>query len=106
MNPFYLRQVNCYQQPERSLVEAFRLLVSGVMVNPLPIAVYEGLWSLATYAVAERRAGFEAAFSLVNVYIDDVGFVLTLTPEWFIAYNDAVEAGEAPLDAPCPCDSF
>lgn len=106
MNAILLRQVNCYQNPERYLIEAFRVLVFGVLVNPMPLAVYDAFWATATYAVDERRAGFEAAFSLVNVYIDEVGFVVTLDPEWFVAYNEAVEAGEAPIDAPCPCDSF
>lgn len=106
MNPFYLRMVNCYQNPERSLVEAFRVLVFGVLVNPMPLLVYEAFWASATYAVDERRSLFEAAFHLTNVYIDDIGFVVTLIPDWFVAYNEAVEAGEAPVLFPCPCNSF
>ncbi len=106
MNPFYLRQVNCYQQPERSLVEAFRLLVFGVLVNPMPGVVYDAFWAAATYAVEERKACFEAAFVLAHVHIEDIEFVVTLDPGWFVSYNAAVEAGEAPIDAPCPCDSF
>lgn len=102
----YVRIVNCYQQPERSLIEGFRLLVFGIMVNPMPKPIYDALWGLATYAVDERRAWFEAAFDLINLPIGDDEFIVTLNPGWFIGYNDAVEAGEAPLDAPCPCDSF
>jgi hypothetical protein len=106
VNPFYLRQINCYQQPERSLVEVFRVLVFGILVNPCPKAVYEALWATATYAADERREWFEGVFELTNLQIDGFDFVVTLNPTWFVAYNEAVEAGEAPIDAPCPCDSF
>jgi len=102
----YLYQVNCYQEPERSLLEAFRVLVFGVLVNPMPRVIYDAFWSSATYAVDERREWFEGVFSLAYILIDDIELVITLTPEWFVAYNDAVEAGAAPIDAPCPCDSF
>jgi len=106
VNPFYLRQVNCYQNPERSLIEVFRVLVFGVLVNPCPKGVYDAFWSTATYAAEERRAWFEGVFQLTNLQIDGVEFVITLMPEWFVAYNEAVEAGAAPIDAPCPCNSF
>lgn len=106
MNPFYLRQVNCYQQPERSLVEAFRLLVFGALVNPMPKAVYDAFWATATYAVDERRGWFEGVFDLTYLQIDEIEFVVTLNPGWFIDYNTAVEAGEAPVSFPCPCNSF
>jgi len=98
--------VNCYQQPERSLVEVFRVLVFGLLVNPCPKAVYDALWSTSTYATTRRREWFESVFELTNLQIDGVDFVVTLNPGWFVAYNEAVEAGEAPVDAPCPCNSF
>jgi len=103
---FYLRQVNCLTQPERSLVEAFRLLVFGVMVNPMPIAVYEAFWATASWAPELRRTEFEAAFQIIIVTIGDYDFAITLLPLWFIAYNEAVEAGEAPITDPCPCFDF
>lgn len=106
LNPFYLRQVNCYQNPERYLVEAFRVLVFGILVNPMPKAVYDAFWATATYAVDERKEAFERAFGLTTILIDEVELVITLIPGWFVEYNAAVEAGEAPIDAPCPCDSF
>lgn len=102
----WTRQVNCLTQPERSLVEAFRVLVFGVLVNPMPEAVYNAFWSTATWGAEIRRERFEAAFQLVIIQIDDVGFVITLIPEWFIAYNEAVEAGEAPITDPCPVISW
>lgn len=105
-NQFYLRQVNCLTSPERELVEAFRLLVSGILVNPMPEPVYEAFWLLATWGVEARRAEFEAAFQLVDLVIDEVPFVITLNPLWFIEYNEVVEAGEAPLNEPCPCSVF
>lgn len=102
----YVRQVNCLTYPERYLVEAFRVLVFGVLVNPMPLAVYEAFWATAAWGEELRRAAFEEWFSLVIVTIDDVGFVQTLNPEWFVGYNEAVEADEAPIDLPCPCNSF
>lgn len=106
LNPFYLRQVNCLPQPERSIVEAFRLLVFGVLVNPMPGIVYDAFWTTAAWGESVRRDAFESAFGLVMIFIDDVSVVITLNPGWFIAYNAAVEAGEAPIAAGCPCDSF
>lgn len=106
MNPFYLRMVNCYQNPERTLIEAFRVLVFGSLVNPMPKAVYDGAWATATYAADTRREWFEGVFQLAYLQIDEVEFVITLSPEWFVDYNAAVEAGEAPISLPCPCDSF
>jgi len=102
----YNRQVNCLTNPERYLVEAFRVLVFGVMVNPMPEAVYDAFWATATWGESLRREVFEEAFSLVMVTIDDVGFVVTLNPDWFIAYNEAVEEGEVSITDPCPCDAF
>ena len=103
---FYLRQVNCLTQPERSLVEVFRVLVFGLLVNPCPKPLYDALWSTATWGTDIRREVFEEAFSLIIVTIDDIEFVMTLNPQWFIAYNEAVEAGEAPITGGCPCNSF
>jgi hypothetical protein len=103
---FYLRQVNCLTQPERSLVELFRVLVFGILVNPLPEAVYNAAWATATWGAEIRREIFEAQFQIVIVTIDDLGFAVTLIPEWFVAYNEAVEEGEVSITASCPCDSF
>lgn len=103
---FFLRQVNCLTQPERSIVEAFRLLVFGMLVNPMPKAVYDALWAVASWGEAERRGVFELAFGVVIVPIDGVDFAITLRPDWFVAYDEAVEAGEAPVGNPCPCDGF
>lgn len=103
---FYLRQVNCLPSPERDLVEAFRVLVFGVLVNPMPGVVYEALWATATWGASVRREVFEGAFSIVIVPIDEVDFAITLNPGWFVGYNAAVEAGEAPVSDPCPCDAF
>jgi len=83
-------------------VEAFRVLVFGVLVNPMPEAVYNAFWAAATWGEDARRENFEAAWQIVMVTIDDVGFAVTLIPEWFVAYNKAVENGEAPTDAPNP----
>ena len=103
---FYLRQVNCLTQPERSIVEVFRVLVFGLLVNPCPKVVYDALWATASWGEEIRREVFEVAFSLTIVTIGEFEFVMTLNPSWFIAYNEAVEAGEAPITDPCPCDSF
>ena len=78
----------------------------GILVNPMPKAVYDAFWSTATYAVSERTLWFETSFSLQTILIDGAEFVVTLNPEWFVQYNEAVEAGEAPVLFPCPCDSF
>jgi len=102
----YVRQVNCLPNPERYLVEAFRVLVFGIMVNPMPQTVYDAFWATALWGELLRREVFENAFSLVMVSIDDVAFVMTLNPEWFIAYNEAVEEGELSITDPCPCDEF
>jgi len=102
----FLYQVNCYQNPERYLLEAFRVLVFGVLVNPMPKAVYDAFWATATYAATERQEWFEGVFQLTNLQIDGVDFIITLQPDWFVAYNEAVERGEAPISASCPCDSF
>lgn len=103
---FFLRQVNCLTQPERSLVELFRVLVFGVLVNPMPEAVYDAVWSAATWGASIRRDVFEMEFKIVMVTIDDLGFAVTLIPEWFVAYNEAVESGEVSITAPCPCIAF
>lgn len=103
---FFLRQVNCLTTPERQIVEAFRVLVFGSILNPMPLTVYEGLWSLATWGVEARRTEFEQAFSIITFYVDDVGFVTSTNPGWFVAYNTAVEVGEAPILDQCPCSSF
>lgn len=102
MNFVYLRQVNCMTSPERELVEVFRVLVFGALVNPCPRAVYDALWSTAIWGADIRREVFENAFGLVNLQIDGFDFVITLMPDWFVAYNEAVEAGDAPIDEPCP----
>lgn len=103
---FFLRQVNCLTSPERELTEAFRVLVFGIMVNPMPKAVYDAFWAFATWAPELRRDIYEAAFRLTIVTIGEFEFVITLNPQWFIDYNEAVEAGEAPITDPCPCDDF
>jgi len=103
---FYARQVNCLTQPERSLVELFRVLVFGALVNPMPRTVYDLAWSTAAWGVDERRAVFEAAFQLVMVTIDEVGLVVTLIPDWFVAYNAAVEDGDVSVTGLCPCDEY
>jgi hypothetical protein len=105
-SPFYLRLVNCLPDPERSLVEVFRVLVFGVLVNPCPRAVYDTLWSTASWGEDVRRETFEAAFQIVIVSIDEVEFAVTLIPSWFVAYNEAVEDGDVSITASCPCDSF
>jgi len=92
--------------PERFIIEAFRVLVFGELVNPMPKAVYDALWSGAAFEADTRRVWFENAFPVLNLPIGDFEFVLTMVPEWFIAYNDAVEAGEAPVLFPCPCNDF
>jgi len=94
--------VNGLTNPERTLVEAFRVLVFGLLVNPMPQVVYDAIWSTAVWGTEIRKENFESAFAIVIVTIDDVGFAMTLIPEWFVAYNDAVEAGDAPIDAPNP----
>lgn len=78
----------------------------GVLVNPMPEVIYEAFWANATWGSEIRREIFEGVFSIVIVSIDDIGFAITLNPEWFVAYNKAVEDGEAPILDPCPCDSF
>jgi len=103
---FFERQVNCLTNPERLLVEAFRLLVFGALVNPMPKTVYDAVWSTATWGEELRRQSFEVSFALIMVPIDEIEFVMTLIPEWFIAYNEAVEAGEVSITASCPCDGF
>lgn len=99
---FFLRQVNCLPHPERDIVEAFRVLVFGIMVNPMPKSVYDAFWLAATWGVELRKAEFEACFALIIFQIDEIGFVMTLNPGWFIAYNEAVEAGDVSIVAPCP----
>lgn len=106
LNQFALRQVNCLPNPERYLVEAFRVLVFGFLVNPMPKAVYDAFWDTATWGVSARREAFEASFQLIIVPIDDIDFIMTLYPGWFVEYNAIVEAGDAPIDAPCPCDAY
>jgi hypothetical protein len=103
---FFARQVNCLTQPERSIVEVFRVLVFGLLVNPCPKPVYDALWSTASWGQGIRREAFEGWFSLVIVTIDEIEFVMTLFPSWFIAYNEAVEDGVVVITDPCPCDSF
>lgn len=103
---FFLRQANCYPVPERLLIEAFRAAVEGPLVGAMPEVVYDAFWLGALLSGVERQAAFEAAFSLVHISIEDVGYVTTLNPAWFVAYNAAVEAGEAPISSPCPCESF
>jgi hypothetical protein len=76
------------------------------MVNPMPKVIYDAFWAMATYAPELRRESFEASFQLIMVSIDEIEFVMTLIPEWFIAYNEAVEGGLAPISDPCPCDDF
>jgi len=80
--------------------------VFGVLVNPMPEAVYSAFWATAAWGEALRRDVFENAFSIVMISIDELSFAITLNPEWFVAYNAAVEAGEAPITNPCPCDEF
>jgi hypothetical protein len=98
--------VNCLTNPERQLVEAFRVLVFGALVNPMPKVVYDAFWATASWGGGIRREEFEAAFQLVMVSIDEVEFIMTLNPQWFIDYNAAVEAGDAPINDPCPCNAF
>lgn len=103
---FYERQVNCLTHPERDLVEAFRVLVFGILVNPMPQVAYDVFWATAAWGEDIRRDVFEDAFAIVMVTIDDIGFAVTLIPEWFVAYNAAVEEGDVSITAPCPCDAF
>jgi hypothetical protein len=93
-------------QPERSLVEVFRVLVFGLLVNPCPVAVYDALWATASWGEEIRRVAFEASFAIIMISIDGFDFAVTLIPEWFVAYNEAVEDGEVSITASCPCDSF
>lgn len=72
----------------------------------MPKVIYDALWSTATWGAEVRQADFEAAFSLIMLSIDEIEFVTTLNWSWFVAYDAAVEAGDAPLAEPCPCDSF
>lgn len=103
---FFERQVSCLTQPEKYLVEAFRVLVFGALVNPMPLAVYEAFWATAAWGTDLRRTEFELAFSLVIVSIDELSLVQTLVPEWFVDYNAAVEDGEASTSAVCRAATF
>ena len=103
---FFLRQVNCLTQPERSIVEVFRVLVFGLLVNPCPKPVYDALWDTATWGTDLRKEAFETVFGLIIVTIGDFEFVMTLNPTWFIEYNEAVEDGDAPITADCPTVSL
>lgn len=87
-------------------MEAFRVLVFGVLVNPMPRDIYEAFWATATWGAAARREVFEEAFAITMVTIDEIAFAVTLLPLWFVSYNEAVEAGEVSITAPCPCDDF
>lgn len=102
----FLRQVNCLPTPERAIVEAFRVSVFGALVNPIPAAIYETLWSGAVWGEDVRRSLFEQAFDIIYLQIDGYGFYSTLQVSWFVEYNGAVESGDAPLLYPCPCTSF
>lgn len=106
LNQAFLRQVNCLPAPERAIVEAFRVLVFGVLVNPMPAAVYEAIWSSATWGADERRAVFEPAFDIIYLQIGGYDFYVTLQVNWFVEYNAAVEDDSAPLLYPCPCTLF
>lgn len=103
---FFTRQVNCLTQPERSIVEVFRVLVFGLLVNPCPKPVYDALWATATWGQEIRQEIFEGVFGLIMVTIGEFEFVMTLNPQWFIEYNEAVDDGEVGITDPCPCDSF
>lgn len=102
----YARQVNCLTHPERDIVEAFRVLVFGVLVNPMPGDIYEAFWASATWGTTQRREVFEEAFAITMVTIDEIAFAVTLLPLWFVNYNEAVEAGDVSITVPCPCNAF
>jgi hypothetical protein len=87
-------------------VEAFRVLVFGIMVNPMPKAIFDAFWATASWGEGIRRLEFEFSFRLIIISIDEIEFVMTLIPEWFIEYNEAVEAGDVSITGPCPCDDF
>lgn len=106
MSLFYLRQVNCLPQPERSLVEALRLVWWLEFPPPLPLAIWDSFWATLGSDADLREAVFRTCFDVHNVYIDEVGFVYTENPAWFRSYDAAVRDGSAPLVAPCPCDAF
>jgi len=103
---FYERQINCLTEPERSLVELFRLTFAATPPYTLPEAVYDLFWLVAGDAADVRKAVFETEFSIVMVSIGEIGFVSALNWAWFEGYNYAVLSGAVSITAPCPCISF
>jgi len=103
---FYERQINCLTEPERSLVELFRLTFAATPPYTIPAAVYDVAWLAATWGEDARRAVFEDAFSLTMFDIGGVGFVSSLNWGWFEDYNYAVISGAVSITAECPCTSF
>lgn len=98
----FLRQVNCLTQPERSLVEAYRVVTDATLTEPLPRSLWDALWSVAWWGRDVREAEFKATFDISLISIGEFDFYLTALHPWFRAYDLAVRGGEAPLVSPCP----
>lgn len=80
-------QINCLPEPEASAFVALLPSLGGLPVLPVPLAVYQLLWSSAVPYGGVREFNFRAAFALEIVTIEGTDFVISTSPGWFLAYR-------------------
>lgn len=106
MTSFFDRQTNCLTEPERQLVFGFLQVVLDPLAPGMPKAAFDLAWLTTSWGAALREENFRAAFSLHNLAIAGVDFVVTTETAWFRAWGASIADGDSYPLADCPCDSF
>ena len=106
MTSFFDRQTNCLSEPERQLVWTFLLVSLDPFTPGMVQAAYDAAWLGVGGVGGARELEFRSAFTLNNVHIGEVDFVVTGVPSWFAEWAASISAGDSNPSAPCVCDSF
>lgn len=106
MTSFFDRQTNCLTEPEKQLVWTFLLISLDPFTPGMVQTAYDAAWVGAGGVGGPREVAFRAAFSLHNLTIGDVNFVVAGVPTWFTEWAASISAGDSDPSAACVCDSF
>lgn len=97
----YNLQVNCLSDPEASVFAALLPSLGGLPVVPVPLAVYEALWTASVPFGGTRESNFRAIFSLEIVTIEGVDFVISTAAGWLLAYRAYITLNPSCASLPC-----
>lgn len=94
-------QINCLPEPEKAAFLALLPSLGGLPVIPVPLVAYQALWGGAVSYGGVRELNFRAIFALEIVTIEEVDFVVSLAPGYFLAYRAYITLNPSCASLPC-----